>query len=226
MQSIVCRNIVTLNKNSLIRVSIYEDNDSLRKSLSHLIMGTETMELVGAYPDCSTLIQNFREEKPDVVVMDIDMPGISGIEATAMIKASFPEIQILIYTVFNERKKVFEALCSGATGYILKKSNAIQIIEAITDLYNGGSPMTGEIARMVMEFFTKNPYPNANEYALSPRETDILACIVKGDSYKMIGDTCCISIGTVRSHINSIYKKLHVNSKSEAVIKAMKERLV
>jgi len=209
-----------------IKVSIYEDNDSLRNSLSHLVMGTETMELAGAYPDCSTLLQNFTEGKPDVVVMDIDMPGISGIEATSMIKASFPDIQILIYTVFNERKRVFEALCAGATGYLLKKSNAIQIIEAITDLYNGGSPMTGEIARMVMEFFTKNAHPNTNEYALSAREVEILACIVKGDSYKMVADSCCISIGTVRTHINSIYKKLHVNSKSEAVIKAMKERLV
>jgi len=184
------------------------------------------MELAGAYPDCSTLIQNFRDEKPDVVVMDIDMPGISGIEATTMIKASFPEIQILIYTVFNDRQKVFEALCSGATGYILKKSSAVQILEAITELYNGGSPMTGEIARMVMEFFSKNIRDNSNEYALSSRELDILKCIVKGDSYKMVADTCNISIGTVRTHINSIYKKLHVNSKSEAVIKAMKERLV
>jgi DNA-binding NarL/FixJ family response regulator len=189
-------------------------------------MGTETMELAGAYPDCGTLLQNFREAKPDVVVMDIDMPGISGIEATSMIKASFPEIQILIYTVFNDKQKVFEALCSGATGYLLKKSNAIQILEAIADLYNGGSPMTGEIARKVMEFFSKNPHPDANDYALSSRELDILRCIVKGDSYKMVADSCCISIGTVRTHINSIYKKLHVNSKSEAVIKAMKERLV
>jgi two-component system, NarL family, response regulator LiaR len=210
----------------LIKVSVYEDNDSLRKSLSHLIMGTDSMELAGAYPDCSTLIQNFREAKPDVVIMDIDMPGISGIEATEMIKASFPEIQILIYTVFNDRKKVFEALCSGATGYLLKKSNSIQIIEAITELSIGGSPMTGEIARMVMEFFSRNSKGNTNEYALSPRELDILKCIVQGDSYKMIADSCCISIGTVRTHINNIYKKLHVNSKSEAVIKAMKERLV
>ena len=209
-----------------IKVAIYEDNDSLRKSLSHLIMGTDTMELAGAYADCSTLQENFRDVKPDVVVMDIDMPGMSGIEASALIKAGFPDIQVLIYTVFNDRQKVFEALCAGATGYLLKKSNAIQIIEAITELHHGGSPMTGEIARMVMEFFTKNPHPGANDYALSPREIDILACIVKGDSYKMVADSCFISIGTVRTHINSIYKKLQVNSKSEAVIKAMKERLV
>ena len=189
-------------------------------------MGTETMELSGTYPDCSTLLQNFREAKPDVVVMDIDMPGINGIEATGMIKASFPEIQILIYTVFNDKQKVFEALCAGATGYILKKSSAVQIIEAITDLFNGGSPMTGEIARMVMEFFSKQGQLSPNEYALSSREMDILKCIVKGDSYKMVADSCSISIGTVRTHISSIYRKLHVNSKSEAVIKAMKERLV
>ncbi len=209
-----------------INVAIYEDNDPLRKSLSHLVMGTSSMELAGAFPDCSTVLNNCREAKPDVIVMDIDMPGINGIEATAMIKKEFPEIHILIFTVFNDKKKVFDALCSGATGYLLKKSSAVQIIEAITDLYNGGSPMTGEIARMVMEFFSKHVSQNTNEYSLSPREFDILRCIVNGDSYKMIADSCFISIGTVRTHINSIYRKLQVNSKSEAVIKALKERLV
>jgi len=121
---------------------------------------------------------------------------------------------------------VFNALCSGATGYLLKKANAVQIIEAIIELHKGGSPMTGEIARMVMQFFSKASAPPVNDYTLSSREMDILKCIVKGNSYKMIADSCCISEGTVRTHINNIYKKLHVNSKSEAVIKAMKERLV
>lgn len=209
-----------------IRVSIYEDNDSLRKSLSHLIMGTESMLLAGAWPDCSTVLQNCSEAETDVILMDIDMPGISGIEATAMVKKQFPAINVLIFTVFEDRNRVFEALCAGATGYLLKKSGAVQIIEAITELYHGGSPMTGEIARMVLQFFSKALPAQDNEYAISSRELDILKCLVRGDSYKMIADSCFISIGTVRTHINSIYKKLHVNSKSEAVVKAMKERLV
>jgi two-component system, NarL family, response regulator LiaR len=209
-----------------IRVSIYEDNDPLRESLSYLVLGTRTLELMGAYPDCSHVMENCVVAKPDVILMDIDMPGISGIEATAMIKATFPEINILILTIFEDKNKVFEALCAGATGYMLKKSSAVEIIEAIAELHNGGSPMTGEIARKVFEFFANPAISKNNEYALSSREFDILKRLVEGDSYKMIADTCCISIGTVRFHINNIYKKLHVNSKSEAVIKALKERLV
>ena len=209
-----------------IKIAIYEDNSALRESLGHLIMGTGTLELCGSYPDCSAVIENCTSSKPDVILMDIDMPGISGIEATAMVKAKFPEINIMMLTVYEDRNKVFDALCAGATGYLLKKSTAVQIIEAITELANGGSPMTGEIARKVLEFFSKPIVTKNNEYALSVRELDILKCLVNGDSYKMIADACFISIGTVRTHINSIYKKLAVNSKSEAVIKAMKERLV
>jgi two-component system, NarL family, response regulator LiaR len=209
-----------------IKVSIYEDNNALRESLSYLIMGTENLELCGAYPDCSKILENCTQNTPDIIVMDIDMPGITGIEATAMVKAKFPSIHIMMLTVYEQREKVFEALCAGATGYLLKKSSSVQIIEAISELFEGGSPMTGEIARKVLEFFSRPINEKGGEYALSIRELDILKCLVNGDSYKMIADACSISIGTVRCHINSIYKKLHVNSKSEAVIKALKERLV
>jgi len=209
-----------------IRLAIYEDNTALRESLGHLIMGVGSMELCGSYPDCSSVIENCTNNKPEIILMDIDMPGISGIEATALVKSKFPEINIMMLTVYENRDKVFEALCAGATGYLLKKTSSVQIIEAISELHNGGSPMSGEIARKVLEFFTKPIVGKDNDYALSSRELDILRCLVNGDSYKMIADACFISIGTVRSHINSIYKKLAVNSKSEAVIKAMKERLV
>jgi DNA-binding NarL/FixJ family response regulator len=209
-----------------LRVAIYEDNNALRESLAHLIMGTDAFELCGAYPDCSSVINNCDTNKPDVILMDIDMPGISGIEATAMVKEKFQDINVMMLTVYENRDKVFDALCAGATGYLLKKSTTVQIIEAIKELNQGGSPMSGEIARKVLEFFSKPAHVKNNEYALSSREFDILKCLVNGDSYKMICDSCNISIGTVRSHINSIYRKLHVNSKSEAVIKAIKERLV
>ena len=209
-----------------IRVAIYEDNENLRKSLSHLIMGDDSLEFCGAFPDCSDIMENCTQAKPDVIIMDIDMPGISGIEATYLVKSKFPEINILIFTVFEDRNKVFDALCAGANGYLLKKINAIKIIEAITELNNGGSPMTGEIARMVLDFFSRNYTPKNTEYNLSPREIDIVKCLVKGKSYKMTADACFISEGTVRSHIFSIYRKLHVNSKSEVVIKALQERLI
>jgi len=209
-----------------IRVSIYEDNEHLRSSLSHLIMGDDSLEFCGAYADCSSILKNCQECLPDVIIMDIDLPGISGIEATRLVKSKFPQINILIFTVFEDRRKVFDALCAGANGYMLKKANAIKIIEAITDLHNGGSPMTGEIARMVLDFFAKTYPAKTNDYNLSNREMDIVKCLVKGKSYKMTADACCIAEGTVRSHIYTIYRKLQVNSKSEVVLKAINERLI
>ncbi len=211
---------------SEIKVAIYEDNDALRNSLTHLIKGTGSLTFAGAYPDCRDIIENCETDKPEVILMDIDMPFITGIEATRLVKDRYPDINVMMLTVFEERDKIFDALCAGATGYLLKKSSAIQIIEAIIELANGGSPMTREIARKVMEFFTTPQNTIDNKYALSERELDVLKCLVAGDSYKMVADKCYVSISTVRFHINNIYRKLAVNSKSEAVIKAIKERLV
>ncbi len=211
-----------------IKVAIYEDNNALRKGLSSLIKSSEAFEFCGAYPDCCEVIQNCRTTHPDVILMDIDMPSISGIEATGMLKKEFPSIEVMMLTVFENEDMIFKALCAGATGYLLKKSSSTQILEAIKELYYGGSPMTSEIARKTIEFFAKPPrvVKQENTYALSHREVEILESLVKGNSHKMVADECCISIGTVYTHINAIYKKLHVNSKSEAVIKAIKEGLV
>lgn len=207
-----------------IKVAVYEDNNALRESLSHLIRGSGLLRFAGAYADGRDVLRNCEVAHPDVILMDIDMPYVSGIEATRMVKKVYPEIEVMILTVFEDRDKIFEALRAGATGYLLKKSSAAQIIESITGLANGGSPMSGEIARKVLEFF--NSPAQKNTYTLSERESEVLKRLVAGDSYKMIADNCCISIGTVRSHINSIYRKLAVNSKSEAVVKAIKERLI
>lgn len=207
-----------------IKVAVYEDNNALRESLSHLIKGSGLLRFAGAYADGRDVLRNCEVAHPDVILMDIDMPYVSGIEATRMVKKVYPEIEVMILTVFEDRDKIFEALRAGATGYLLKKSSAAQIIESITGLANGGSPMSGEIARKVLEFF--NSPAQKNTYTLSERESEVLKRLVAGDSYKMIADNCCISIGTVRSHINSIYRKLAVNSKSEAVVKAIKERLI
>jgi len=209
-----------------INVAIYEDNAELRESLTYLIKGSNNLKFVGAYPDCRNIIENCMQTKPDVILMDIEMPFISGIQATEIVKEKFPNINILILTVFDERDKIFDALKAGATGYLLKKSSAVKIIESITELANGGSPMSSEIARKVLEFFTSPSNKIDNKYKLTERELDVVERIVAGDSYKMIADKCFISIGTVRSHINSIYKKLAVNSKSEVAIKAIKERLI
>lgn len=209
-----------------IKVAVYEDNNALRKSLTYLIKGSGLLRFVGAYPDCRNILENCAAETPDVILMDIDMPYLSGIEATAMVKEAYPQIEVMILTVFEERNKIFDALRAGATGYLLKKSSAIQIIEGITELANGGSPISGEIARKVLDFFTATKSREETFHSLSERELTVLNQLVAGDSYKMIADHCSISIGTVRCHINSIYRKLAVNSKSEAVAKAIKERIV
>lgn len=209
-----------------INVAVYEDNNALRESLAYLIKGSGLLRFAGAYPDCRNILENCETNRPDVILMDIDMPYISGIEATRLVKDKYPDINVMMLTVLEDRDKIFDALRAGATGYLLKKASAIRIIESITELANGGSPMSSEIARKVLDFFTASGNKIENDYALSARELDVLKRLVAGDSYKMIADHCCISIGTVCGHINNIYRKLAVNSKSEAVVKAIKERLV
>ena len=210
-----------------MKVSIYEDNIALLDSLSFMLSATEGIELCAASPTAVNILAQCKEKTPDIILMDIDMPGVTGIEATRIVKDAFPNVNVMMFTVFEDRDKIFDALCAGATGYLLKKTPFSQIVESIEELYHGGSPISSGIARKVLEYFTRPSNGGKNgEYQLSQREIDILKRLVMGDSYKMVADACFISIGTVYSHINNLYRKLHVNSKSEAVIKAMKERLV
>ncbi|MFN3848542.1 MAG: response regulator [Spirosomataceae bacterium] len=211
---------------TVIKVALYEDNATLRTSLTHLLQSSEEFEFLGAYDSPINILENSRTATPDVILMDVDMPLMNGIDATRLIKEHYPQVNILILTVFEDRDKLFSALQAGASGYLLKKSKIIEIIEAIHEIYHGGSPMTPAIARKVLEFFAQPQTLQNKENDLSERELDILKCLVNGDSYKMIASNCYISMGTVRSHINNIYKKLHVNSKSEAVVKALKEKIV
>jgi DNA-binding NarL/FixJ family response regulator len=156
------------------------------------------------------------------------MPGRTGIEATPVVKALRPEAQVLMLTVFEDEDKIFQAIRNGASGYLLKRTPPTEIIAAIHDVHRGGSPMTSSIARRVLQFFQQQPanHQPKQDYDLSPRELDILKSLVKGYSYKLIADEHFISIDTVRSHIRHIYEKLQVNSKTEAVLKALKERIV
>lgn len=211
---------------TVIKVALYEDNATLRTSLMHLLQSSEEFDFLGAYDSPINILENSKIATPDVILMDVDMPLMNGIDATKLLKERYPQVNILILTVFEDRDKLFSALQAGASGYLLKKSKIIEIIEAIHEIYNGGSPMTPAIARKVLEFFNQPKAVQNKENNLSERELDILKCLVNGDSYKMIASNCYISMGTVRSHINNIYKKLHVNSKSEAVVKALKEKIV
>lgn len=204
---------------------MFDDNTALRDSLYYLISGTPGFAVTGIYPDCNHVLEYLHRDAADVILMDIDMPGLNGIEATALIKSHFPTINVLILTSYDDSEKIFDALQSGATGYILKKTPPAKIMEAITEVNQGGAPMNASIARKVLDFFSIKKNIAENQYDLSVREKDVLGRLVKGDSYKMIAAHCFISMGTVCTHISNIYKKLHVNSKSEAVAKAIRERL-
>jgi len=211
----------------MIKVAIFEDNRSLREGLAAMIGGTPGFECTGTFPNCNNILKNISQAKPDVVLMDIEMPGINGIEAVAMIKEEFPEIKILMETIFDDDEKIFNSICAGAEGYILKHTTPAEMMEAIKEIYEGGSPMTPSVANRVLKMVKTRPESgNKESFDLSSREKEILTCLVKGMSYKMIADTCFISIETVNVHIKNIYKKLQVHSKSEAVVKAIKGKIV
>jgi DNA-binding NarL/FixJ family response regulator len=212
---------------SFIKVALFEDNVIFRESLVQFIDDTPGFTVVAAYSSAENIIESITASLPDIVLMDIDMPGINGISATSLVNSYFPDINVLMLTVYEDDQKIFDAVLAGATGYLLKKTPPSKILESILEVQQGGASMSASIVKKVLSYFNQREQQgNKNQYALSQRELSILKCLVNGDSYKMIAGHCTISIGTVRSHINNIYKKLHINSKSEAVAKAIKERLV
>ncbi|NUO03648.1 MAG: response regulator transcription factor [Saprospiraceae bacterium] len=204
----------------MIKIAIYEDNHALREALEILITGVPGFELVGAYPNCINIEADLRRAEPDVILMDIDLPERSGIEGAYIVKQQAPTVEVLMLTVFDDNDKVFQAVCAGASGYLLKKTPPAKILEAIEDIYNGGAPMTPVIARKVLQLFPRAPAVNTETDKLTPREQEVLSSLAKGNSYKMVADELGISIETVRTHIKRIYEKLHVHSVAEAIAKA------
>ena len=211
----------------MVRVIIFEDNPNLRVGLYQLIHGSPGFMCVGSFEDCSRVIKNIKDTKPDIVLMDIQMPGINGIEAVRIIKENFPEMKILMQTVFEEDEKIFQSILAGASGYILKNTPPARILEALNEINEGGAPMSPSIASKVLKMVS-NPAKTtiSQSFNLSEREKEILSCLVKGMRYKRIAEVCFISVDTVRGHIRNIYEKLHVHSKSEAVAKAIKGNIV
>jgi DNA-binding NarL/FixJ family response regulator len=210
-----------------IRVALFEDNRHLRESLFNLLESSEGYVCAGAFAHCERVIDNIEETQPDVILMDIELPVVNGIEAVKLIRERYPDIRILMETIFEEDEKIFQSICNGAQGYILKNTPPKEILNAIREIYEGGAPMSPIIASKVLRMFKTNLTSDTDDsFHLSIREKEILKCLVEGMSYKMIADTCFISADTVNGHIKNIYKKLQVHSKGEAVAKAIKGRLI
>jgi len=211
----------------LIRVAIFEDNKHLRETFELLLNHTDGFICTGAWPDCRNIITNLEVYPSDIVLMDIEMPGMNGIAATKLVKEHFPTIHILIQTIFFEDEHIFNAICAGASGYILKSTTPDGYIEAIKDVQTGGSPMTPGIARRVLELFKDKLQPVASkDYNLTTQEKKVLQLLVSGKSYKMIAAELFVAPDTVKTHISNIYAKLHVHSGTEAVALALKDKIV
>lgn len=208
-----------------IRVSIYEDNDKLRDLLKLLIDQTEGFEIAGVHPNCQQVEIDIVKDNPDVVIMDIDMPGRDGIDGVKLIKEKSIAIKVLMHTVFDD-DKLFACLSNGADGYLLKKDSSVHLIPAIFEVVEGGAPMSPGIARRVLNTFHEPLDVQKEKYNITVRETQILGLLARGFSYRMIGLEYGISPETVKRHLKNIYQKLHVQCGPEAVAKAIREKII
>jgi len=207
----------------MISIAIIEDDKVVRETLKTLIQTTEGFECTGAFADAETGLEFLTNHPVDIVLMDIHLPGMDGIECVRQLKSVHPEMQFIMCTIFRDDDSVFNALKAGATGYMLKNDDPGKIIDAIHELHAGGSPMTPQIARRVLESF-KRPAVNDDIHMLTKRETEMLGLLAKGLRYKEIADKLCISPTTVRTHIYNIYQKLHVQSRTDAINKVFGEK--
>lgn len=183
-------------------------------------------EVLAAYADCNKVKEQLQAHQPDLVIMDIDMPGINGIEGVKIVKNNFPSIKVVMYTVFDDDNRIFDCICSGADGYLLKNISPVKLIQSLQDLMEGGVPMSPFVAQKVFQHFRKEALPETDPYNLTKREKEILEWLVKGLSYKMIANKCNVTIDTVRKHLQNIYHKLHVSCGTEAVAKAVQQKIV
>ena len=206
-----------------VSIVLFEDNDRLRESLAYLLNSDENYSVKGDFNNCVQAAEIIERLKPDVVLMDIDMPGETGITGVATIKKHRPETAVIMYTVFEDDEKLFQCLCAGANGYLLKKTPPARLFDAIQEVLNGGAPMSPNMARKVLNSFQQK---TDNQYNLTLREIDVLQLLIKGNSIKAIADELKMAFDTVRSHLKKIYFKLHVNCGKEAIAKALREKLL
>jgi DNA-binding NarL/FixJ family response regulator len=210
-----------------LKVIIFEDTQLIREALYAIINASEDFECVAAFSDCMQLTEKIKSYDPQLILMDIEMPGMNGIEATKIISQKFPEKRVLIQTVFNDSEKIFHAICAGASGYILKTDPPQKLLEALKEAHNGGAPMSATIAKKVWQFFSRKNVilvaPDQSVEPLSERELIILKEMQEGAQLKAIAASQYISYETVRTHVKNIYRKLHVSSRAEAIMKASQQ---
>ena len=217
-----------MNDSRKIRVAIFEDNPIMMDAYRSILNGSPGYICISSFTSCNDWKHDIRSSDPDVILMDIEMAGINGIKATGLIKKEFPDKRILIQTVFEDDVKIFEALCAGANGYILKNTSPVKMLDAVSDVYNGGVAFNPAIAAKVVTLFQQfiAPLQTVNDYQLTNREKEILHHLTEGMPMPRIAERIFLSYETVRGYVKSIYQKLHVASATEAVAKAIKEKLV
>ena len=211
---------------SLIKVAIIEDQRDIREGLATMLRFTEGYDCTGSYRSMEEALEKIKRDLPDVVLVDIGLPGMNGIEGIRLLKASHPDLLLLMLTVYDDDEYIFDALCAGACGYLLKKTSPARLIESLREAMEGGAPMSPEVARCVIKLFRDIRPPERAEYHLTPHETRLLKLLVEGHNYKTAAFEVGVSVTTVAFHMRNIYEKLQVHSKSEAVAKALRNRLV
>ena len=204
---------------------IFEDNARLRQSLEILLNDETNFHVIASFPDCDKADKLVQKHQIDLVVMDIDMPGIGGIEGVKKIKNVDPDVKVVMHTMFDDDNRIFDSICSGADGYMLKNTSPLQLVTALHDVMHGGAPMSPFVAQKVFQHFRQTKI-ESEQFDLTTREKEILELLVRGNSYKMIADKCDITIDTVKKHLQNIYHKLHVNCGTEAVVKALRHKIV
>ena len=211
---------------SPIEVAIVEDRREIRESLVLLIGGTEGFKCIGSYRSMEEALDKLKHHQPHLLLSDIGLPGMSGIEGVAILKERYPDLLILMLTVYDDDERIFDAMCAGASGYLLKKTPPARLLDSLREVASGGAPMSPEVARRVIALFREIRPPERADYELTPHETRLLKLLVQGHNYKTAAAELGVTVHTVSFHLRSIYEKLQVHSKSEAVAKALQNRLV
>jgi DNA-binding NarL/FixJ family response regulator len=226
LNTITTETIFPLLEPGIIKVAIIEDRREIRDGLAMLINGTEGFKCSGTYRSMEDALPRIGGDLPAVALCDIGLPGMSGIEGMRILKEKFPDLLLLMLTVYDDDERIFDALCAGACGYLLKKTPPAKLLEGLKEAVNGGSPMSPEVARRVIALFRDIRPPERADYELTPHETRLLKLLVEGHNYKTAALELNVSINTISFHMRHIYEKLQVHSKSEAVAKALRDRLV